>query len=107
MSALIISKTLGVYDGFSDFDANENVSNLSLSVPGGITGNFFTALWGENELEAYQFECSIENNFCSSPGTPKLLNIKWNRESVLEGFPGWVITSLFVNFENLLSRAMA
>lgn len=43
--------TLGVCDGFSDFEANENVSNLSLSVPGGITGKFFTALREENELE--------------------------------------------------------
>ena len=44
MLVLIISKTFAVHDGFSDFDVNENVSNLSLSVPGGITGDLFIAL---------------------------------------------------------------
>lgn len=28
-------------DGFSDFDVNNNVSNLSLSVPQSITSDFF------------------------------------------------------------------
>lgn len=42
--ALIISKMFVMCDGFSDFDVNKNVSNLSLSVSGGITGDFYTAL---------------------------------------------------------------
>lgn len=44
MQALIISKIFGVYNGFSDFDVKENVSSLSLPVPGGITGDFSTVL---------------------------------------------------------------
>lgn len=49
MQALTISKTFDMYDGFFKFDVNESVSKLSLSIPGGITGDFFTALCGEIE----------------------------------------------------------
>lgn len=44
MQTLIVSKAVGMCDGFSDFDVNNDVSILSLSVPHGNTGDFFTAL---------------------------------------------------------------
>lgn len=49
MQALIISKTFGMCDGFSDFGVKENVLSFSLSMLAGITGKFSTALWGETE----------------------------------------------------------
>lgn len=44
MQALIISKTFGMCDGFSDFGVKENVLSFSLSMLAGITGKFSTAL---------------------------------------------------------------